>query len=167
MFLIVDKRDGKYGVKDTDDNTVEYYTSAKILAFSKQVKIFGVHYDYKKQKDVITVTKNISSFISSFNDLVEYSFQRCLRQYVSDWDSFYSNVYEEKCNGGINSTWEVRFLGGFGAWNDGSEDICDAENMSKEVRKLVIKACEEYYKNTGIFVSFCTGEKAWTYFNFN
>ena len=45
MFYVCDKRNGKYGVLDTDDAICEYYTKSELLRISKEVQIQGVRGD--------------------------------------------------------------------------------------------------------------------------
>ena len=39
MFYVCDKKNGKYGVLDTDDAICEYYTKSELLRISKEVQI--------------------------------------------------------------------------------------------------------------------------------
>ena len=45
MFYVCDKKNGKYGVLDTDDAICEYYTKSELLRISKEVQIQGVRGD--------------------------------------------------------------------------------------------------------------------------
>lgn len=42
MFYVCDKKNGKYGVLDTDDAICEYYTKSELLSISRSTNIQGV-----------------------------------------------------------------------------------------------------------------------------
>lgn len=159
MFYIYGKKDGKYGVKDTNDGVIEYYTKAQIkkICDSGKVKIIGVRQDYTKQTMIIVP---IQFNYSSVNELSAH-FQR----YLKDKGVRNVDMEEQFCDDSTEVGFSVRFLGGFDAWS-GDEDICDADVLDRKVGNLIKQACKEFEKSTGVSVSFCTGEKAWTYFEF-
>ena len=75
--------------------------------------------------------------------------------------------YEDDCRSNIIGEFSVRFLGGFNSWS-GSEDICDAEILSKEACQKVNKVIKDFNSSSEIFKVGCSsGEKAWLYFHFD
>ena len=145
-------------VKDSKDSVIEAYTRGQLAEIEDKykVKIVGLSYDFKKREYQFRPIK--LKYIESFFWLVEYKFVPWLRHYGV-------KVMEEVGYSEDNLTFETRFLGGYGAWS-GDEDLCDADTLDKEVYKAVVNACRSFEEETGIKVSFCTGEKAWTYFEF-
>ena len=61
------------------------------------------------------------------------------------------------------NTLEIRFLGGWDAWS-GDEDICDAHILADSVKVKMEKVIKEFIKIYKVKVFWCTGEKAYTYF---
>lgn len=160
MFYVCSKKDGKYGVKDTNDGVIVYCTKAEIkkVCDCEKVKIVGVRQDLGKQTmSVVPIQFNYSSV-----GYLVWHLQRYLK------DKGIRNVgMEERLYDNSNKVgFSVRFLGGFDAWS-GDEDICDADVLDRKVGNLVRQACKEFEKETGVLVDFCTGEKARTYFEFS
>lgn len=162
MFYLYDsmKDNGsvKLLVKDSKDGVIEAYTRGQLAKIEDtyKVKILGMSYDFKERAYKFSPVK--LKHIESFFWLVEYKFVPWLRHYGV-------RVMEEVGYSEETLTFETRFLGGYGAWS-GDEDLCDADTLDKEVYKAVVSACKSFEEETGIKVSFCTGEKAWTYFEF-
>ena len=160
MFYICDKnQQGNFGVRDTSDGVVEFYTKASLAKVHQQsgVKILGMRYDYVKNQYKFSVVK--LPYLQSFDSLVN-KFVFWLRHFnveICTCD-FESNE--------IELLWQVRFLGGESAWSGADEDICDADVLDKRVAKAVTSACQSFTAETGVNVFWCTGEKAWTYFDF-
>lgn len=160
MFYLVGKdQNGKYLVKDSSDNVTEAYTKGQLAKIEDEfkVKILGMSYDFKARmyKFIPVRIRHIESFFW----LVEYEFIPWLKLYGI-------KLCEEVGYSEDTLTFETRFLGGYGAWS-GDEDLCDADTLDKEVYKAVVSACKSFEENTGVKVSFHTGEKAWTYFEFS
>lgn len=162
MFYICDSMTDKgiirFLVKDTEDGVVEAYTKWQLIKIKDtyKVKIVGMPYDFKRREYQFRPIK--LKYVESFSWLVEYKFVPWLRHYGVC-------VEEEVGYSEDSLTFETRFLGGYGAWS-GDEDICDADSLDREVYKAVVSACKSFEEETGVKVSFCTGEKAWTYFEF-
>ena len=157
MYYVCDKKDGKYGIKDTKDGVVEYFTRAQIAKMYGKLKILGVKKDFTTSKLKIVVIKyNYSSASMLVDHLERYIKGQNVR------DLGHDRYVTDESN---QLRYETRFLGGFGAWS-GSEDLCDAEVLDSKVYTAVRKACKEFEKATGVSVSVFTGEKAWCYFDF-
>ena len=148
----------KFLVKDSKDGVIEAYTKGQLTDIEDKykVKIVGLSYDFRKREYQFRPIK--LKYIVSFYWLVEYKFVPWLRYYGVE-------IMEEVDCSEDNLTCETRFLGGYGAWS-GDEDLCDADTLDREVYKSVVSACKSFEEETGVKVSFCTGEKAWTYFEF-
>lgn len=162
MFVLNGKDEsGRYLVRDTSDGVIEPYKKSQLINILKnhKIKILGIRYENGDYIFTPVRFKTTPNF-NAFTWLVNYKFIPYLRQNGV-------KIFEEEgyC---VEDTlqFETRFLGGFGAWS-GDEDICDASVLDSSVRKAVRKACDEFTKQTGVAVSFCTGEKAWTYFEFS
>lgn len=98
---------------------------------------------------------------SSYPEWVRILMRELKSQGVFEWeDSRYSED---------NLTWECRFIGGFGAWSGGGEDICDADTLSRSVSSKIDRAVKSVRKSIGkkFNLGWCTGEKAWCYFKFD
>ena len=161
MFYVCGKKDGKYGVKDTNDGVVEYYTRAQIqkICGSGDVKIIGVRQDYTKQTiRIVPIQFNYSSVNGLSEHLQRYLKDKGIRN-VDRHEAFHDKLY--------SVGFRVRFLGGYDAWSGDDEDMCDADILDEKVIKLVEKACREFEKSTGVSVSFYTTEKAWSNFEFH
>lgn len=60
MFYVRNYMSGKYGVADTNDGVLEYYTKEQLLEISKKIKIRGVETDRNKVNlyDIVTYMNN-------------------------------------------------------------------------------------------------------------
>lgn len=163
MFYVCEKSsDGRYGIKDTFDMTVEYYTRSQLVRIleSSQIKILGISYNYINRKYSFNVISFRGGYLSSLRaDIVDDEFIPLLRKAGVYVDISETRYDEDRL------LFETRFIGGYDAWS-GDEDICDADVLDRSISNTISKVCTEFTKRTGIKVSWCTGEKAWSYFEF-
>lgn len=152
MYYICQKQGRKYGVKDTKDNTIEFYTEEQLRAISTKckLKVFGLRYD---SIGVINIT------VSSFPNLIEGYLIPYLRRggiYIMDDD----NQYESS-----TGTYSTRFIGDFDAWSGDDEDICDADTINPKVAKTIRELCASFSRRTGFEVHWSSDCcKAWSTF---
>lgn len=158
MFYISDAfKNDKFAVRDTRDNVVECYTRRQLedIVSKTGIKILGIHLNRVNFRYQI---RKIDRYYSSFEDFVESEFIKYLRK--EDVREGYDLNFDED-----RLSFSTRFIGWYDAWS-GDEDVCDASILDKRVSSAISRVCSEFTKRTGIKVSWCTGEKAWSYFEF-
>ncbi len=155
MLYVKSIEGSNVGVYDTSDGTTDYISKKELYEVVKKIKILGV----EPYNDRVRL---VNTYASDFNGLVEDFISRLRGSGVEVTDDYSDRQYY-----GDNFTFYVRFLGGFDAWDDGSEDICDSCSCNKKLQKQVMKCRDNWSKRTGINVEISVGEKAWTRFQFS
>lgn len=161
MYYVCSKKGNKYGIKDTDDGVIEYFTPDVVLKLAKKVRIYGVVH----QHDI-----NIIKYDFSTEGDIVYRLKIWLKKAgvrLGESDEISSDKHE--------LLWECRFLGGFGNWycswvdyddEDADYDNCDADTLEKSIVDVIVKVCNDFSKETGLHVKwYKSGEKCWSGFH--
>ena len=158
MFKIVEKKGNKYGVKDTKDGVVEYYTANELLAVQKKfnLKIDGIE---KLQKQPKIQQRRLTD-LSVVTDLLLGKIRR-----KSSYD--YETIDTQSDSVEISFRWWGDWVAP--EWSDdpdADEPDYDWKELDKSWRKVMNSIIDEFKKDyKDLKFTWNTGEKDYIYIN--
>lgn len=156
MFKIVEKKGNKYGVKDTKDGVVEYYTANELLAVQKKfnLKIDGIE---KLQKQPKIQQRRLTD-LSVVTDLLLSKIRR-----KSSYD--YETIDTQSDSVEISFRWWGDWVAP--EWSDdpdADEPDYDWKELDKSWRKEMNSIIDEFKKDyKDLKFTWNTGEKDYIY----
>ena len=139
MYYICDKKGNKYGVKDSSDGVVEYYTEAQLYNIVKntELAIFGV------EGFGIIVTGQASDFRAWFSNT---ELEKLVDAITSDHDLVLS--YSSRSNGGDGTAFVNRYCYTFSRHYSSGEYTFYDNGRSKSYRTMDRETVLSYFKDS-------------------